>query len=180
MVTGLARLIVLAIWTATVTCSTVYGGTPTAANLHAEGKSSMSEEITPRDLFDRWERVWHEGQYDLISTCIGPAYTRHDEAGDRTVTCEAYAAEIAKTREQRLHLRFVVYDHSFEDNRAWFRFTLKWTDANTGETHTRAGMQVYRIEGGKLAETWLQFQPLRSAWTDTVAQERWTSSPPIK
>jgi len=22
-------------------------------------------------LFDRWERVWHEGQYDLIPTCVG-------------------------------------------------------------------------------------------------------------
>jgi hypothetical protein len=29
---------------------------------------------------------------------------RHDEAGDRTVSREAYAAEIAKTREQRPHL----------------------------------------------------------------------------
>jgi hypothetical protein len=107
----------------------------------------MSVRTTLRDLFDRWERVWHEGQYDLISTCIGPTYIRHDEAGDRTVAREAYTAEIAKTREQRPTLRFVVYDHSFEGTRAWFRFTLKWTHANAGETQTRAGMQVYRIEG---------------------------------
>jgi hypothetical protein len=85
------------------------------------------------------------------------------------VALEAYVGEIAKTRLERPHLRFVVYDHSFEGNRARFRFTLKWTDSNTGETRTRAGMQVYRIEGGKLAETWLQFQPLGSAWTDAVA-----------
>jgi hypothetical protein len=26
----------------------------------------MSEEAMVRDLFDRWERVWHEGRYDLI------------------------------------------------------------------------------------------------------------------
>jgi hypothetical protein len=43
-----------------------------------------------------------------------------------------------------------VYDHSFEGNRAWFRFTLKWTDTKTGETRPRAGMQLYRIEAGKL------------------------------
>jgi hypothetical protein len=55
----------------------------------------MSEKTILRDLFDRWERVWHEGQYDLISSCIPPNYIRHDEAGDRTVTREAYAAEIA-------------------------------------------------------------------------------------
>jgi hypothetical protein len=179
MATWRTLLIVLAIIWAAI-CFKAYGQTPAAADPQAQRKLSMPKETAIRDLFDRWERVWHEGQYDLIPTCIGLTYIRHDEAGDRTVTREAYAAEIAKTREQRPHVRFVVYDHSFEGNRAWFRFTLKWTDANTGETHTRAGMQVYRIEGGKLVETWLQFQPPGSAWTDAVAQEHWTSSPPMK
>ena len=55
----------------------------------------MSEEAMVRDLFDRWERVWNEGRYDLISDCVQPNYIRHDETGDRTVTREAYAAEIA-------------------------------------------------------------------------------------
>jgi hypothetical protein len=140
----------------------------------------MSQETMLRDLFDRWERVWHEGQYNLISGCIPLNYIRHDEVGDRTVTREAYAAEIAKTRQERPHLRFVVYDHTFQVDRAWFRFTLKWTDSNTGETRTRAGLQVNRIAAGKLAETWLMFRPLSSAWPDAVAQEHWTSPPPSK
>jgi SnoaL-like protein len=140
----------------------------------------MSKESVMSDLFDRWERVWHQGQYNLITSCVGKDYVRHDEKGDRTVTREAYAAEIVATREERPKTRFVVYDHSFEGDRAWFRFTLKWTDTKTGETCTRAGMQLYRIEAGKLAETWLMFQPLGSAWTDAVAQEHWTSPPPTK
>jgi len=140
----------------------------------------MSEETELPDLFDRWERVWHEGQYDLVPTCVASTYIRHDEAGDRTVTREAYAAEIAKTREERPDIRVVVYDHSFKGNRAWFRFAFKWTDPKTGELRSRAGMQSYRIEAGKLVETWLILQPLGSAWTDAVAQEHWTSPPPIK
>jgi hypothetical protein len=56
----------------------------------------MSEETVLRGLFDRWERVWHEGRYELIPECVGPTYTRHDEAGDRTVTRDAYAAELAR------------------------------------------------------------------------------------
>jgi hypothetical protein len=47
----------------------------------------------------------------------------------------------------------VAYDHSFEGNREWFRFTLKWANPKTGEARSRAGMQVYRIDAGKLAET---------------------------
>src|SRR5262245_51210020 len=50
------------------------------------------------------------------------------------------------------------------------------TDPKTGEARSRAGMQSYRIEAGKLAETWLSLMPLGSAWSDTVAQERWTVS----
>ena len=105
----------------------------------------MSNESAMRDLFDRWERVWHEGQYDLIPSCVGPTYIRHDEKkSDRTVTREAYAVEIAQTRQERPNLRFVVCDHSFEGDRVWFRFTLKFTDPKSGETRTRAGMQVWR------------------------------------
>jgi SnoaL-like domain len=141
---------------------------------------SLSNEPVLRDLFDKWERVWHQGRYDLVAQCVQTNYIRHDEQGDRTMTREAYAAEITKLRQERPDIRVVVYDHSFEGNRAWFRFAFKWTDMKSGEARSRAGMQSYRIEGGKLAETWLMLQPLGSAWTDIAAQESWTSPPPIK
>ena len=96
------------------------------------------------------------------------------------MTREAYAAEIAKIRKERPDIRVVVYDHSFKGDRAWFRFAFKWSDPKTGEPGSRAGMQSYRFEDGKLVETWLMLQPLGSAWTDAVAQEHWTSPPPIK
>jgi hypothetical protein len=77
--------------------------------------------------------------------------------------------------EKKDATRFVVYDHEITADRAWFRFTLMWNDASTGQKRTRAGMQVYRIEGGKLAETWLTLLGLGSAWPDVAKQERWTS-----
>jgi hypothetical protein len=140
----------------------------------------MSDEPVLRDLFNRWEQVWHEGQFDLVPGCVAEQYIRHDEAGDRTVPRETYAAEVAKIRQERPDIRVVVYDHSFSSDRAWFRFAFKWHDLKTGEAQSRAGIQSYRIEGGKLAETWLAMMPLGSAWTDAVAQEHWTSPPPIK
>lgn len=143
-------------------------------------RSSMSNESAIISLFDRWERVWHEGQYDLVPSCVAEAYLRHDQKGDRTVTRDAYAAEIAKIREERPGIRVVVYDHTFAGDRAWFRFAFKWTDTKTGEAHSQAGMQLYRIEAGKLAETWLTMAPPGSAWPDAVAQEHWTSPPPGK
>ncbi|WP_315833377.1 nuclear transport factor 2 family protein [Bradyrhizobium prioriisuperbiae] len=140
----------------------------------------MPDETTMRDLFDRWERVWHEGRYDLIPSCVGAHYIRHDENGDRTVTRNVYAAELEAVHKGRPGIRVVVYDHSFTDDRAWFRFSFKWPDPQTGEQRSRAGMQSYRIEDGKLAETWITLLPLGTAWTDAVAQEHWTSPSSIK
>jgi hypothetical protein len=139
----------------------------------------MSDVSILRDLFDRWELVWHDGRYDLVADCVCAHYVRHDEAGDRTVTREAYAAELAMLRQARPDVRIIVYDHLLSGNRAWYRFTMRWTDQATGKVYTRAGLQAYRIEGGKLAETWLTLQPIGSAWSDAVAQERWTSPPPV-
>ncbi len=138
----------------------------------------MSDQLVMRDLFDRWERVWHEGRFELVPDCVAPHYVRHDEAGDRTVTRDAYAAELGKLKQDRPDVRIVVYDHSFTGDRAWYRFTMKWTDRSSGEVRTRAGIQAYRTEEGKLAETWVIFQPLGSAWSDPVGQETWTSQPP--
>ena len=56
--------------------------------------------------------------------------------------------------------------------RAWFRFNPTWTDAATGETRSRAGLQSYRIGDGRLAETWLSVLGPGSAWPDVGRQER--------
>ena len=140
--------------------------------------AKMPDDAAMRDLFDRWERVW-EGQYELVPSCVGPTYTRHDQKGDRTVTRDEYASEIKKMREERPGIRIVVYDHDFKGDRAWFRFAFKWKDPKSGEPQSVAGLQSYRTEGGKLVETWLILRPLGSAWSDKNAQTTWTSAPPI-
>lgn len=129
-----------------------------------------------RALFDDWERVWHEGQYGLVAKCVAPVYIRHEEAGTREVTPAEYAAELESAHKARPNTRIVVYDHEITADRAWFRFTLMWNDASTGEKRSRAGMQAYRIADGKLAETWLTLLSLGSAWPDIARQERWTST----
>jgi hypothetical protein len=138
----------------------------------------MTDEEVTRDLFDRWERVWHGGEFDLIPSCVAPSYMRHDYLGDRAVTPDSYAVELAKVKADRPNLRVAVFDHAFQGKSAWYRFEFRWSDAATGETRRQAGLQSYRTEGGKLAETWISLQPVGSAWPDPVAQETWTSPPP--
>jgi hypothetical protein len=87
----------------------------------------------------------------------------------------AGSGEIAAGRRERPNTRFIVYDHEIVGDRAWFRLALNWTDPSTGETRTRAGMQLYRVGGGKLAETWLPLQKMGSALPEATGQEHGTS-----
>jgi hypothetical protein len=117
-----------------------------------------------------------------MSSSIHPVYPRQHKRtfGSPPVLPPHELGRIAGllVQEDRPGIRVVVYDHSFEGNRAWFRFAFKWSDPKTGEPHSRAGMQSYRIESGKLVETWFALQPLGSTWTDTP-QAHWTSPPAI-
>jgi hypothetical protein len=140
----------------------------------------MSEETITRELFERWERVWRDGEYGLVPSCVADQYIRHDETGDRVVTPESYTAELQQLMKDRPGIRVLVYDHAFHGNRAWFRFGFTWRDPATGEPRCRAGMQSYRVVGGKLAETWMSMQPMGSKWPDAEAQETWISPPPMK
>lgn len=135
----------------------------------------MSDIDTVRALFARWERVWHRDEFDLIPDCVAPVYLRHDETGDRSVTRAEYAAELAALKQARPDVRIVVYDHLLGPDRAWFRFTMRWSERMSGVPRTLAALQSYRIEGGKLAETWVMFQPPGSAWSDAVAQQDWVT-----
>jgi hypothetical protein len=140
----------------------------------------MLDDSAMRDLFDRWERIWLQGELDLVASSLAEQYTRHDENGARTITRDDYAKEIAQIRAERPNLHVAVYDHAFGGDRGWFRFSFTWTAPNTGEQYCRAGVQTHRIEGGKIAESWLALMPLGSKWTDAIAQEHWTSPSPIK
>lgn len=124
------------------------------------------------ELFDKWESVWQEEKYELINSCVADHYIRRDQKGDRTVTRDEHAAEIKQVHKMRPGIRVVIYDHSFDGNRAWFRFAFKWVDVESGEPQVQAGFQSYRIDGdNKLAETWLVLQPLGTGWADRNEQE---------
>ena len=132
----------------------------------------MNAPRTLPKLFSQWETVWHEKAYNLAPDCVADHYIRHDENGDRTVTRNEYLTEMKGIHAQRPDIRVIVFDHDFGKDRAWFRFMFRWTAE--GKTMTRAGMQSYRIENGRLAETWIAMKPPGSTWDD-VPQPNWTS-----
>lgn len=123
-------------------------------------------------LMDRWDiQVWREGRDELIPDCLNERYIRHEQtgarSGDRIVTREAYAAEIRQIRALP-DVRFEVHERSIVGDRVWTRFTMTWTDRESGKPQSRTGLQEYRIENGKLAETWVLLSSAESRWPEDV------------
>ncbi len=134
----------------------------------------MSHESV-RALFDIWERVWNDGRHDLIAECLADGYVRHDGTGTKRLTHKEYEEEIVAAKQYRPNTHVVVYAHDIAGDRAWFRFGLTWNDAVTGAVRSRAGMQCFRIEQGKVAESWLALLALGSTWPDSEVQKSWTN-----
>ena len=139
-------------------------------------RETINENSSTIALFDRWEKVWEDGQYDLISSCVADKYIRHDNKGDRIVTRKEYAKEIKEIRNSLPDVRFIVYDNSFSKNQAWLRYTMTYTSPETNKVVTRKGIQVYRIENGKLAETWMTLLGPGTKWADSTARKCWSCS----
>ncbi|HPG11950.1 MAG TPA: nuclear transport factor 2 family protein [Chitinophagaceae bacterium] len=148
--------------------------TTNTSNNKTEGTSK--ENSSTIGLFDRWEKVWRDGQYDLIPSCVADKYIRHDSKGDRIVTREEYENEIKETRKLLPDVRFIVYDNSFSKDQAWLRYTMTYTSPETNELTTAKGIQVYRIEEGKLAETWMVMLEAGTSWADSSARKCWSCS----
>jgi hypothetical protein len=89
----------------TVSCANGEVSPPVQAK--AERLSPMSQDSVMIDLFNRWERVWNEGKFDLVQSCVSDAYIRHDPKGERTVTRDAYAAEVASIHKDRPDIRVI-------------------------------------------------------------------------
>lgn len=118
-------------------------------------------------LLARWTRVWHEGALEEVEDCVAPAYIRHDRQGDRVVTPAQYSREIAAWRDSMPDLRFTNQDQVIAPPLVLVRGTM--TGTRNGRPYSLAGLQVYKVEDGKLAETWAASRGDDSRWPDSPA-----------
>lgn len=127
----------------------------------------------------RWiDEVWHGGRLDLVPRLVAPLYTRHEDEGTYTVTAEEYAEQIRGLQERFPNLRYEVHDSASVGDRFWIRYTFRGGPDSTGPWPKRPGIQVYRLEDGRLAETWMLLRPGGTEWTDPIRTEEVESAAP--
>jgi len=128
--------------------------------------AQSAQKVLPADeVLRQWiEEVWHGGKLELVPSLVNSTYIRHGASGTRTVTPEQYALEIAALRQRFPDLRFTLHDRVIQNNMIWSRWSWRGTEATTGKAVTRSAIQIYRLESGKLAETWAASLPDGVGW----------------
>jgi predicted SnoaL-like aldol condensation-catalyzing enzyme len=120
----------------------------------------MTREESNKALLRRWyDEMWRHCRFELIPELAGPSYTRHDVVGLRTVTAEEYRDQLLATSKD-----WKVSDFSYflmaEGDYVTSIGTWKINDAMQWDW-----VQTFRIENGKLVETWLPAFATEGRWT---------------
>jgi predicted SnoaL-like aldol condensation-catalyzing enzyme len=108
----------------------------------------------------RWyDEMWSKCDFALIPEIAGPRYTRHDLGGTRTVTAEEYRDQLNATAKDWKISDF----HYFLTGEGDYVTAIGSWKVN--DTLQWDWVQVFRIESGKIVETWLPAMATEGKWT---------------
>lgn len=119
-------------------------------------------EQDPKAVLRRWyDEMWSKRNTDIIPELAGPTYVRHEGGGTRSVSAEEY-------REQTAAIAA-----------GWEITDMRYSLVSEGDKVVAIGswkvngnqmdwVQAFRVEQGKLVETWLSGIGMESKWDDGV------------
>ena len=126
--------------------------------------AQTAEELKNMDTLNRWGEVWINGNFELVEELVNPVYIRHEPTGTIRVKREIYAERVKSMR--RANRKFTTQSLSADKDLIWVRWSMTNEDPETKETIHSRGLQVYRFENGKLAETWWSHTEGQGPWPD--------------
>ncbi len=115
--------------------------------------------VANKAVLRRWyDDMWSQTNFDLIPELAGPTYTRHDPMGRRTVTAEEYRDECqANFGDARFSA--MTYWLMAEGDHVTAIGTWVYNDEQRW-----SWVQTFRIEDGRIVETWLASIGFGDAW----------------
>lgn len=118
----------------------------------------MSATEETRAALAKWyDEMWFVKDFDRIPECVGPTYTRHEGGGTRTITAEEYRdflkAAMADAEISDGRYRLIAEDDHVVAIGSWVFNGQQWD-----------WVQAFRVESGKLVETWLSGIGFDTMW----------------
>ena len=108
----------------------------------------MGAEDTKAVLRRWYDEMWSRKEPALVTELAGPDYVRHEPGGTRTISAQEYRGQL-EAMMPKLDVQDLEYDLIAEGDRvvAIGSWRLNGTPQNW--------VQAFRVENGKLVETWL-------------------------
>ena len=126
--------------------------------------ANTEEELRNIETLKMWGEIWVNGKYELIEELVNPVYIRHEPSGTIRIKREDYLKRLSSMRDS--NRKFTTQALSADGDLIWVRWSMSRENRKTKEiTHSR-GLQVYRFEDGKLAETWWSHTEGQGSWLD--------------
>ncbi len=126
--------------------------------------ANTEEELRNIETLNRWGDIWINKQYELIEELVNPVYIRHEPTGTIHIKREDYLKRLKSM--QAANRKFTTQALSADGDLIWVRWSMTREHPETKEITQSRGLQVYRFEDGKLAETWWSHTEGQGAWPD--------------
>jgi hypothetical protein len=104
-----------------------------------------------------WQQVWGEGRLDLIPELVCDRYVRHSAAGVVERDHDGLRDDLEQYQRVLHRPQVSVDDIAVAGDKVWTRVTMEGVNLATGDLRTVSWLQVHRLEGGRIAESWMLY-----------------------
>lgn len=123
-----------------------------------------STELDPRGVIERRTEVWNLGRLEWIADLVADPCLRHDPGRVQTVTAAENEQRVRAGRERFPGIAFENAVLAAAGEYVTSCFTMHWNDPDApGGRQERAGIEVFRVVDGRIAETW-NVEPGEGPW----------------
>lgn len=111
--------------------------------------------MEPADLVARyWNEVWGNGDLDLVGELFAQPYVRHNRNGSKSLSHDDVRRDLVQYWRTLRSPRVQIDDQVVSNDSVWTRLTVRGVNADSGDETPVSFIQVARITGGRIAETW--------------------------
>ncbi len=105
-----------------------------------------------------WDHVWIKRDLSVLGELYTDPTIRHTESGSRTVTIAQLKDNLGESLRAHRGESFSIENLDLVGDRAWLRLTLHGVSLASMTPMTIEWIGQYRLENGKIAETWALHQ----------------------
>lgn len=111
--------------------------------------------------------VWNQGDLDVMDELFDPQYVNHNPVPGQGPDRDGHKRVIASVRTGLPDIRETIEDMVAEGDRVVYRWTVTATHSGevlgvpgTGKQIRFGGIEIYRLENGRIMERWGVFEQL--------------------